>query len=177
MRKDIWKAVDAFYRNGHFVKSLNSTFIALIPKRKGAVEVKDFRPISLLGSVYKIISKLLTERFKTVISKLVSPNQNAFIKGRQISDASMVANENLDNLMRRKKKGLACKLDLEKAYDHVNWQCLLNLLRLMNFEEKWIDWVKFCISTVKSPFLLMKTPKVFSVPSIRQGDPCHLICL
>lgn len=92
---DVWKVVDTFYNKGSFVKSLNATFIALIPKKKGAVEVKDFRPISLLGSVYKIISKLLAERLKAVISKLVSSNQNAFIKGRQISDAVLAANGSL----------------------------------------------------------------------------------
>lgn len=89
--------MDAFYKKGSFARSLNSTFIALIPKKKGAEEIKDFRPISLLGSVYKIFSKLMAGRLKKVINSLISPNQNAFIKGRQITDAALVANESLDN--------------------------------------------------------------------------------
>ncbi|XP_019263769.1 PREDICTED: uncharacterized protein LOC109241488 [Nicotiana attenuata] len=118
---DIWRAVDAFYKKGCFVRILNSTFIALIPKKKGAEEIKDFKSISLLGSsVYKIFSKLVAERLKKVINSPISPNQNAFIKGRQITDAALVANESLDNLMKRRKKGVACKLDLEKAYGHYN---------------------------------------------------------
>lgn len=59
-------------QEGTFVKSFNSTFITLIPKKKGAMEIKDFRPISLLGSIYKIIAKVLTERLNLVIDKLVS---------------------------------------------------------------------------------------------------------
>ena len=60
------------------------------------MEVQDFRPISLLGSVYKILAKLLAERLKMVIDKLISHNQNAFIKGRQIIDATLVANESVE---------------------------------------------------------------------------------
>lgn len=69
---DIWNVVDAFQRKGTFDRSINSTFIALIPKKKGAVEIKDFRPISLLGSVYKILAKLLAERLKLVVDNLIS---------------------------------------------------------------------------------------------------------
>jgi len=64
-----------------FEKSFNVTFIVLIPKKPDAIELKDFRPISLIGVVYKIISKLLTERMKTVIVKLVDEHQMAFLKG------------------------------------------------------------------------------------------------
>lgn len=63
-KKDFWRAVDNFYMKGSFVKSMNATFIALIPKKNGAVEVKDFRAISLLGCVYTIISKLLAGRLR-----------------------------------------------------------------------------------------------------------------
>lgn len=71
VKEDVWNAVVAFHQKGTFVKSLNSAFITLIPKKKGAMEVKDFRPISFLGSVYKILAKLLAERLKMVIDKLI----------------------------------------------------------------------------------------------------------
>uniref|UniRef100_A0A0V0GMI2 Putative ovule protein n=1 Tax=Solanum chacoense TaxID=4108 RepID=A0A0V0GMI2_SOLCH len=76
-----------------FEKSFNATFIVLIPKKDGAEELKDFRPISLIGGVYKIISKLITERLKSVVGKLIDEHQMAFLKGRQIMDASLLANE------------------------------------------------------------------------------------
>lgn len=70
--------------------------------------------------MYKIIAKILIERLKLMIDKLVSDHLNTFIKGRQIADAALVANVSIEQLMKSKRKGVACKLDLEKAYDHVN---------------------------------------------------------
>lgn len=139
---------EPFHHRGTFVKSLNAIFIALTPKKKGAVEMKDFMPISLLGNVYKIIAKLLAERLKLVIYKLISANQNAFIRGRQIVDASLTANGSVERLVKLKKR-VVRKLDLEKAYYHVKWSCLLNILKHMNFGDKWIDWNKYCLSTVR----------------------------
>lgn len=98
--------MDWFYQNNTFIRSTNSTFTALIPKKKGAVDVKDFRPISLLDSIYQIITKLMAERLKLVIQKLVSDNQNVFVKGWQIVDVAMVANEYLEYLFNRELKGV-----------------------------------------------------------------------
>jgi hypothetical protein len=94
--------------------------VSLIPKKARAVEIKDFRPISLVGGLYKIISKVLTNRLKSLLGKIVSSSQNAFIRGRQIMDSILVANECLDCQISSREDGVLCKLDLEKAYDHVN---------------------------------------------------------
>ncbi|WMV13355.1 hypothetical protein MTR67_006740 [Solanum verrucosum] len=71
VKEDLMLTIHNFHQNGIFEKSFNATFLALIPKKPGAEELKDFRPISLIGGVYKIISKLITERLKTVMGKLV----------------------------------------------------------------------------------------------------------
>jgi hypothetical protein len=71
-----------FHQYGTFAKSLNATFVVLIPKKAGAIEIKNFRPISLVGSMYKIISKVLANRLKGVLGGLLSQSQNAFIQGR-----------------------------------------------------------------------------------------------
>ena len=68
--------------NGKFEKSLNVTFIALVPKKNGASNIRDFRLISLVGSVYKILAKVLANRLKEVLDQLIFESQNSFIGGR-----------------------------------------------------------------------------------------------
>ena len=88
----------------------NSTFVVLIPKKVGAYDVKDFRPISLTGSIYKIISKVLANHLREVLGSLLSPTQNTFIQGRQIQDSMLIANKSLDSRLKSDIPGLICKL-------------------------------------------------------------------
>lgn len=120
LKEDLMLTIQNFHQKEVFEKSSSATFVALIPKKAEAEELKDFRPISLIGGFYKIISKIITERLKTVMEKLVDVHQMAFLKGRQIMDASLLANELVDSRTKQKASGLLCKLDIEKAHDHVN---------------------------------------------------------
>jgi hypothetical protein len=120
LKTDIIAVLKEFQTNGKFKKSLNATFVSLIPKKAGAVDIKDFRPISLIGGMYKIISKVLANRLKSVLGKVVSHSQTAFIKGRQILDSVLMANECVDSRIRFGTPSIIFKLDLEKAYDHVS---------------------------------------------------------
>ncbi|XP_028074729.1 uncharacterized protein LOC114277101 [Camellia sinensis] len=121
---EVKAVLDQFYQEGQFEKSLNATFIALIPKKGGAEDIREFWPISLLGSVYKLLAKVLANRLRGVLEGVVSESQNAFVGGRQILDAMFVANECVNSWVRQGNVGIMCKLDIEKAYDIVNWNFL-----------------------------------------------------
>uniref|UniRef100_A0A2N9E7V6 Reverse transcriptase domain-containing protein n=1 Tax=Fagus sylvatica TaxID=28930 RepID=A0A2N9E7V6_FAGSY len=173
VRNDILAVCQEFHEHCQFERSLNATFVSLIPKKHGADELKDFRPISLVGGMYKIIAKLLANRLKVVLGKIISPSQSAFVKGRQILDSVLIANECLDSRLKASLPGVLCKLDLEKAYDHVNWDFLIYLLRRCGFSEKWRKWIYFCVSSIRFSILVNGSPCGFfpSSRGIRQGDP------
>ena len=117
-----------FHEQGSFVKSLNTTFLVLVPK-KGVDDLRDFTPISLVGGLYKLLAKALANKLK----KVLPSSQNAFVEGRQILDVALIANEAIDSLLKRNESGVLCNLDLEKAYDHINWNFLLLVLQKMGF--------------------------------------------
>ena len=162
-----------FFQNDQFVKSLNATFLVLVPKGSTVEDLKDLRPISLVGSLYKILSKVLANRIKSVMMLIISQSQNAFVEGRQILDAVLIANEAVDSILRRKEKGILCKLDIEKAYDHIRWDFIQQTLERMGFGSKWIRWMYWCISTASFSVMVNGSPTGFfrSSRGLRQGDP------
>ncbi|RVW60790.1 LINE-1 reverse transcriptase-like [Vitis vinifera] len=125
VKEEVVDLFKEFFEHGSFSKCLNTTFLVLIPKKGGVEDLGDFKPISLLGGLYKLLAKVLANRLKKVLDRVVSVDQNAFVRGRQILDASLVANEVIDYWHKRKEKGLICKLDIEKAYDSINWKFLM----------------------------------------------------
>ncbi|RVW22689.1 Transposon TX1 uncharacterized 149 kDa protein [Vitis vinifera] len=133
----------------------------------------DFRPISLVGSLYKWLAKVLANRLKKVVGKVVSKAQGAFVEGRQILDVVLIANEAIDSVLKNNESGILCKLDIEKAYDNVDWTFILTVMQKMGFGEKWIRWIKWCISTASFSVLVNGTPTGFfqSSRGLRQGDP------
>jgi hypothetical protein len=103
---------------------LNSAFITLIPKKDGADQVKDFRPISLVHSFAKLITKILASCLVSGLNDLVSPNQNAFIKGRFIQDNFMLVQQTAKFLHQQRHPRLMIKMDITKAFDSVSWSLL-----------------------------------------------------
>ena len=162
-----------FHVHIRFVKSLNGTFLVLIPKKSNVEDFKDLRPISLVGGLYKILTNVLANRIKRVMSLIISQAQNAFVEGRQILDTVLIANEAVNSILRKKESGLLCELDIEKDYDHISWDFLFQIMEKMGFGRKWISWIKWCISIATFSVLFNGSPTGFfrSSRGLRQGDP------
>ncbi|KAJ9559867.1 hypothetical protein OSB04_005027 [Centaurea solstitialis] len=173
IKNDLLSALHWVLEKGEFSGGCNASFLTLIPKVPNPMELNEFRPISLIGIFYKILSKILAERLKAVLGKLISGEQSAFLKGRSILDGVLIANETIDFLKRSKKKSLIFKVDFEKAYDTVEWSFLFEAMENMGFGSKWIRWVKGCLSSARISVLVNGSPtSEFPMErGLRQGDP------
>lgn len=169
IKMDLMLVMEEFYYSEEFYDHLNNTFITLIPRKKAAKEFKNFRPISLLSSV---IVKMLSMRLMKVLKNIISPPQVAFIEGHQILDGVLIANECIEDRHLLGRSGVICKLDLEKAYDHVNWRFMDYLLLRMGFGVKWRSWISFCVSSVSFSILINSCPAGFfsRTRGLKQGD-------
>lgn len=173
VESDVVRAIIYFHKANKFPNGCNSSFITLIPKVTDPVFIKDYRPISLIASLYKIISKLLANRIAGVVGDLISCEQSAFVKGRQIMDGPMILNEVLNWCKKKKKKTMVFKVDFEKAYDSVCWEFLHEVMLKMGFGTKWCAWIRACLTSSKASVLVNGSPtdefKLFR--GLRQGDP------
>jgi len=164
------------FRTNTLHHNVNETFVRLIPKIQAPKKAADYKPIALCNVYFKIISKILTQRLKPLLHKLVSDNQSAFLAGRAIADNVLITHETLHFLKTSgaiKNCSMAVKTDMSKAYDRVEWSFIKAVLQRMGFASCWIDWILECTSTVTYSFLINSQPLEKVVPSrgIRQGDP------
>ena len=142
--QDCWDVVKSevmsffrdFYNTGCFKRSLNATFVVLVPKKGELKSSRISGLLAWLGALYKLLAKVLAKRLKKVVGSLVSDFQHVFVWGRQILNAVLIANEVIDSRLKDNLSGFLCKLDIEKAYDHVNWNCVIAVMEKMGFGSK-----------------------------------------
>ena len=173
IKEDLMKVFREFHSKGMVNQSTNATFIALVPKKSQTSKISDFRPISLVTGLYKIIAKVLSRRLRKVIHETISSSQGAFVEGRQILDVVLIANEVVNEKRRMRDKGVVFKIDFEKAYDHVDWGFLEHVLERKGFSPKWRSWMRGCHSSTSLAVLVNGNAKgwVKASRGLRQGDP------
>lgn len=134
---------EEFFSRGEMSKAMKSTFIVMISKREKAFHLGDYKSISLVNSLNKIISKVLSIRLRKVMGEIVSSTQNTFIPGRQILDGVLIVNKCVDVRKQSRMKGVVYKLDMEKAYDRFDWGFLFCILKKKGFRGRWVEgWIK-----------------------------------
>jgi hypothetical protein len=171
--QDLLKMIEDTRISGRIPQSLNSTFLALIPKTDNPETLDDFRPISLCNCAYKIISKVIARRVKRILSERISEEQFGFLEGRQIHEAIGIAQEGLHSMKTRKLKGAVLKIDLSKAYDRVSWLYIRLLLTHLGFDVPFINWAMNCLTTASFVVLINGSTSSFftSERGLRQGCP------
>ncbi|XP_021979400.1 uncharacterized protein LOC110875513 [Helianthus annuus] len=169
----IMEKMQQFYIHGSIHHTCSSSFISLIPKVNDPLVFSDFRPISLIGVVNKIISKVLANRVKKVSNSIISSSQSAFISGRNIIDGPLVINEIVGWAKKTKKEIFVFKADIEKAYDTLNWKFLISILTHMGFPSKWKNWVMGILFSGRGSILVngATTGEFHYKRGLRQGDP------
>lgn len=109
-----------FHHNEQIVKGGNTSFVVLIPEKENPVGLSDYRPISLLGCMCKVLAKFFAKRLSMVMKSVISTNQIAFLKGRNFLDGVVVINEIIEFSKKGGKSCMTFKVDFEKAYDSVS---------------------------------------------------------
>ena len=176
VEQEVTSVVLAILNSGIVPSQLNHTFLTLIPKIHSPRKVTYFRPITLSNVLYKIVAKVLANRLKILLPKLISEHQSAFISGRLITDNILIAHETLHHLKSKRASRMgymALKLDMRKAYDRVEWVFLEKIMLKMGFNVRWVSTIMACIKSVSYSILLNGHPHGHIVPErgLRQGDP------
>ncbi|XP_058084566.1 uncharacterized protein LOC131232350 [Magnolia sinica] len=144
----------SIFRGRTIPRAFTATLICLIPKTLAPKKFSDFRPISLCNCVYKIFSMLIDDRLSRFLPKIVSIEQGAFVQGRSIAEHCALTQEVFRDIDRKARGGnILIKLDMEKAYDRLDWGFLKAVLRCFGFRETWIAQVEKCWSNSWSQFM------------------------
>lgn len=176
IKSDVCAAIQLFFSEGTLPEFINETLVALVPKVEKPEKIGQLMSISCCNFMYKIITKIMVSRLKPHLDGLISPTQSAFISGRQIQDNIIVAHEvfhALKSAKHKEKEAMAIKLDMNKAYDRLEWDYICGCLEVFGFNEKWIDRIMACVMGATYRFKINgeTSARVLPQRGLRQGDP------
>ena len=174
IKNDILRAFQAIWSlDGRSFYLMNQTFMVLLSKKKDAICVGDFRPISLIHSFAKLLTKVLARRIAPFMNTIIKFNQSAFIQKRLIHENYKAVQLSAKLLHRNKIPSALIKIDIVKAFDTVNWCFLFNMLHQLGFSRRWIDWIALILSTASTKVILNGSPgrRICHARGLRQGDP------
>ena len=148
----------------------------MLGKHKDKRFIKNWRPISLLNTDMKIISKVLLTRIKNVLPFLISSNQATYVKNRFISASGRVISDILELAL----EGFLVTVDIEKAFDSVSHCFLLHILRKFGFGIDFVSWIKTILNNQESCIIDGgKTTNYFKLergyPRIRISNFCVFV--
>ncbi|XP_031095329.1 uncharacterized protein LOC115999629 [Ipomoea triloba] len=172
IKGDFCEVIVSFFQGKSLTKFITHTAIVLIPKIPNPATFADYRPISLSNFCNKVISKIMVMRLAEILARLVGPSQAGFVKGRNIIDNILLAQE-LCQGMTVANKDVVLKLDMAKAYDRMSWKCVLAVLKKFGFSQKWVDLVDKTINNIWYSVIVNGNQCGFfhSTRGLRQGDP------
>jgi len=142
VKLDVIKAVQDFFINNWLTPNFNSNFIFLVPKTPQADTVDQYMPIAHENFKFKIITKVIAERLARIMPNLISKQQRGFTQGRHIKDCICLTSEAINVLHNRSFRGnLAMKIDIAKAFDTIEWEFILWVLKAFGFNERFCHWI------------------------------------
>lgn len=146
MKNDLLAFVQEAFNNGTLPSDVLVSLVVLIPKVENPERLTQFRPISLCTVLYKLVTKVIVNRIKLMLPDLIDLTQSSFVPRRQITDNIIVVQEVVHSMSKKRTgKGLMLiKLDLDKAYDRLNWDFLRDTLHSIGLVSSWIDLIMHC---------------------------------